>query len=132
MPSRSRIFDASVLPATSSRHQNVVAVELLAHCGMISGADLPDSLAGGTLLESETCSVVGNHPLNIADSALMKISAEGNAHPFETAPAMLGAVNWTTVVNGTVGCERRSTTARSGVRMELEGETLKLVRRTNS
>jgi len=105
MPLRLRNFVASLLPAARSRHQNVVAVELLIDCGMISGVGLPDSLAGETLLESETSAAVGKHPFNIADSALITVGAEGNVHPFKTAAAQPRAANRTTVVNGTIGCD---------------------------
>jgi hypothetical protein len=78
---------------------------------MISGAGSPDSLAGGTLLESEASAAVGNHIFNIADSALIKIGAEWNVHPFKTVAATPRAANRTTVVNGTIGCEGHFTTA---------------------
>ena len=96
----------------------MVAVELLAHCGMISGAGLPDSLAGGTLLESEASAAVGNHPFNIAGPAPITVGAEWNVHPFRTAAAAPRAVNRTTVVNGTIGCDGFHK-RRMGVRMEL-------------
>ena len=132
MPLRLRNFVASLLPAARSRHQNVLAVELLIDCGMISGAGFPDSLAGGTLLEGETSAAVGKHPFNIAGSALITVGAEWNVHPFEAAAAQPQAADRTTVVNGTIGCDGFYNGAQAYV-MELAcGETLMQVRRTNS
>jgi hypothetical protein len=98
---------------------------------MISGAGFPDSLAGGTLHESEASAAVGNHPFNIAGFAPNRVDAEWNVHPFKMPVAPLRAGNRTAVVNGTIDAKGFHNGAGAYV-WNSRGETLKLIGRTNS